>query len=189
MIVFSCLVMIFRLTSRSTLFFHDKSLRVSFHKLRLFCHFVNCGGLPLVCEEAECCFGVCASCVPLKGEKALGRYTAACEQQVSQLTALLSVCNRTELCTSRSFVYTQTSAPGCWLLKHLLFLFTEINLFYNPSTGQNLKCLGRDGWKVMFFKKRGIFHSQGFEAVNGLQMWKGKKRFLTIQDFPSLIIL
>lgn len=50
--------------------------------------------------------------VALEGEKPVHRYTAAFEQQVSQLTALLCVSNTTELFTSHSFMYTRTSAPA-----------------------------------------------------------------------------
>lgn len=54
---------------------------------------------------------------PVEGEKPVGGYGAACEQQVSQLTALLWVRRAAELCTFQSFMYTQTSAPDCRLQK------------------------------------------------------------------------
>lgn len=87
--------------------------------------------------QIEYAFGLCVLYVPVEGEKPVCGYTASCEQQVSQLTALLWVRCDAELCTSQSFMYTQTSALGCRLEKHLLFLFTAIKQFNNPSAGWN----------------------------------------------------
>ncbi len=99
----------------------------------------SCGGEKSL--QIEYVFGLGALYVPVEGVKAVHRYGTACEQQVSQLTALLWVRHAAELCTSQSFMYTQTSAPGCRLKKHLLFLFNAIQRFNNPSASWKLGIL------------------------------------------------
>ncbi len=105
----------------------------------------SCGGDKSL--QIEYVFGLGVLYVPVEGEKAVYGYGAACEQQVSQLTALLWVRCAAELCTSQSFMYTQTSALGCRLKKHLLFLFNAIERFNNPSAGWKLGIL----WEMFFF--------------------------------------
>lgn len=105
----------------------------------------SCGGDKSL--QIEYVFGLGTLYVPVEGEKAVYGYGAVCEQQVSQLTALLWVRRAAELCTSQSFMYTQTSALGCRLKKHLLFLFNSIEWFYNPSASWKLEIL----WEVFFF--------------------------------------
>lgn len=120
----------------------------------------GCGGDKSL--QIEYVFGLGALSVPVEGEKPAHGYGAACEQQVSQLTALLWVRRAAELCTSQSFMYTQTSAPGCRLEKHLLFLFNAIECFNNPSAGN---IVGNVLWKRIYSSFAHFFNS-----VDGLQI-------------------
>lgn len=116
--------------------------------------------------QIEYVFGLGVLCVPVEGEKAVNGYEAACEQQISQLTALLWVRGAAELCTSQSFMYTQTSAPGCRHEKHLLFLFSAIEWFNNPSAGWKLGIL----WEMFFWKCINSSFAKKMNSVDGLQI-------------------